>query len=185
MSNLSNLSSVSQDDRRALPGYEDLYEIDRAGNVYAMFSFRKLPAGRILNQHLSFDGYVFVSLSVKGKGIRKYIHRLLMLAFYPHSDSASLEVNHIDGVKTNNSLENLEWVTHAENLRHAKKIKAWKGSTNRGEKVIGSKLTTENILQIRAMRSSGMTHKQIAAVFGCTPTNISFILSGKTWAHIK
>ena len=63
-----------------------------------------------------------VRLTDNGVSKLYYIHRLMMVAFYPREDSDNLEVNHIDGNPQNNVLENLEWVTSKENLEHYKNI---------------------------------------------------------------
>lgn len=63
-----------------------------------------------------------IKLSDNGISKRYYIHRLMMLTFYPREDSNNLEVNHIDGNPQNNNLENLEWTTPKENQKHYKEI---------------------------------------------------------------
>jgi hypothetical protein len=64
-------------------------------------------------------GYEVVCVGGK-KGERKYVHRLIAEAFLA-ADDGRPHVNHKDGVKTNNALENLEWCTHAENMQHAQR----------------------------------------------------------------
>lgn len=66
------------------------------------------------------NGYLRVSLKRKDGAIKTYkVHRLVMIVFKSISNPESMQVNHIDGVKTNNSLENLEWCTCQENIAHA------------------------------------------------------------------
>lgn len=75
---------------------------------------------RNISEYFDKDGYKKVRLS-NGDGSRKVfsVHRLILETFYPVENSSELQVNHIDGDKTNNKLENLEWVTPKENVRHA------------------------------------------------------------------
>ena len=65
------------------------------------------------------NGYVHVSLRKPGeKQVKRHVHRLVAFAFVP-GFAAGLEVNHLDGDKTNNHASNLAWCTHFENMRHA------------------------------------------------------------------
>lgn len=86
--------------------------------------FRLLGGGtryireRILKPKTTADGYRFVALSKNGKTETGYIHRLVAEAFIPNLKELP-EVNHKDGRKANNNLDNLEWVTHQENVVHA------------------------------------------------------------------
>lgn len=79
---------------------------------------RNEVTGRILKPVSMKNGYTAVCITYKGKRAMHCIHRLVAGAFLPE-DPARLHVNHRDGCKTNNRLENLEWCTPAENLRHA------------------------------------------------------------------
>lgn len=80
-------------------------------------------------------------------------HRLVLMAFHPIENMDEMEVNHIDGDKTNNKLENLEWCTSSENQKHAFKIglqKARKGSASNF-----AKLSEQDIEEIFKLRSKG------------------------------
>lgn len=184
MNDLNPTDSTPQDDRRPIPGYEGRYEVDQQGNIYAMFPFKGQPAGRKKNFYLDSAGYVFVSLSKNNTDKRYSVHRLVMLAWRPIENSASLDVNHIDGNKQNNTLANLEWLTHHQNSLHARFVlNAWKNRL--GERVGGVKLTADKIREIRRLRATGMTQESIAAIFNVTQENIGKILRGKTWSHVK
>ena len=98
------------------------YMIDRRGNVYSSYKFKTAitttnyrPVKPVLDKG---TGYLLVTLVNQGKRKNQFIHRLLAQAFIdnPHGKP---QVNHIDGNKQNNALTNLEWVTAAENSRHA------------------------------------------------------------------
>lgn len=62
-------------------------------------------------------GYIQYKFQIDGKIVRKYAHVMVAEAFL--GENKNMEVNHIDGNKKNNSLENLEWVSHSDNMKHA------------------------------------------------------------------
>lgn len=72
----------------------------------------------IMTPYTTKNGYKQIRLFSNGKHHSKYVHRLVAEAFIDR-DNDRFEVNHIDGNKANNSVENLEWCTHSENTRHA------------------------------------------------------------------
>ena len=124
--------------------------------------------------------YQIINLTlVDGKKKTFRLHRLVMLAFKPIENSEQLEVNHIDGNKLNNRLDNLEWCTSSENQIHAFQNGLQKART--GERSNFSKLSKEDIKIIFKMREQGFTQQEIADKVGCTRSNISYILNKKTW----
>lgn len=76
---------------------------------------------RIVKPSVKENGYLTIGFRVKGKTKRKYVHRIVAEAFLENPTNAP-EVNHKDGVKTNNSVENLEWVTRSENMTHSYRL---------------------------------------------------------------
>lgn len=98
---------------KEIPGF-DGYEISSHGRVRS--SKRKREC--ILKPRITHDGYVWYNLHVNGKGYSKRAHRLAAEAFVPNPLEKGT-VNHIDGNKLNNSIENLEWATREEQMQHA------------------------------------------------------------------
>lgn len=111
---------------RDVRGFEGLYQVSNRGEVRSVtHSTRnnvkggtRQTVGRRLAQYKMPNGYMQVQLSKNEMRFKKYVHRLVALAFLG-DPCAPLEVNHIDGDKQNNNAKNLEWVSHKENVEHA------------------------------------------------------------------
>ena len=88
------------------------YEVSSDGDV------RNKKTGRLLRIHINTHGYPAVCLHDNGKQYTRPIHRLVADAFYD-GDHTGKDVNHIDGIKTNCHVSNLEWCTRSENVKHA------------------------------------------------------------------
>ena len=102
---------------RDIPGYEGYYQASNLGNIKSLP--RATSTGKTLKQHINArNGYCYVSLSKGGEIKTKRVHILVANAFLGVNDK-SLQVNHIDGVKTNNNVSNLEYCTSSENMKHA------------------------------------------------------------------
>lgn len=124
--------------------------------------------------------YQIINLSkLDGKKRTFRVHRLVMMAFKPIENMDELEVNHLDGNKKNNKLENLEWCTASENQRHAFKTGLQKA--RKGEDSNFAKLSKEDIYKVFELRAQGLLQREIAEIVGCTYSNISAILRGKSW----
>lgn len=126
-------------------------------------------------------GYMKVLLQIKGKPKNIYVHRLIALLFIPNPSCFS-EINHIDGNKKNNTIDNLEWCTEAENKRHAVKT----GLTLKGERNHEHKLTEEQVKTIRSEYVRGSKDKNqraLAKKYNVSQTAIRYILNGRNWRY--
>lgn len=122
---------------KPIEGYEGLYEVSNLGRVKNLerripfgYGLRTIPE-RILKNNVNEFGYLYVRLYKDAKGKKHKIHRLVAQTFIENPENKKC-VNHIDGNKQNNSVENLEWVTHSENMKHASDNKLWV-SWNKGK----------------------------------------------------
>lgn len=160
---------------RAVAGYEGVYEISSHGNL------RRAIRGvyRMLRGCLNELGYRFYHLRNGNRSKTARAHQLVAIAFIP-KPAGDVEVNHKDGCKTNNHVENLEWVTHRRNVEHATET----GLVPRGSDLPHAKLTAESVAEIRKHLSEGvLLQREIAVKFGITPSNVSAILRNKSWNH--
>lgn len=104
---------------KSIKGYEGLYEVSNLGNVKSLKKVRgrALSGERLLKPHI-VNGYVMVTLCKDSKPFNASVHRLIAEAFIPNPENKET-INHIDGNKQNNSIDNLEWATQRENNIHA------------------------------------------------------------------
>jgi hypothetical protein len=133
----------------------------------------RVKNGHIMKPSDNGDGYGQVGLSDDDGQKFLLVHRLVMLAFVGE-DPGKPVVNHMNGITTDNRLENLEWVTHSRNCQHAVE----NGLRNNLGR---AKLTYEDVAEIWRRILLGDSDKSIAADFGVTPGNISHIRHGRTW----
>ena len=141
------------------------------------------------------DGYIATGLTKNKKDYYRYVHRLVAESFVNNKHGKS-QVNHINGIKGDNRADNLEWVTPAENIRHAidtgllkykKKEKEIKTSKySKGEEVNGSKLTPEEVIEIRVLwELREFKQVELAEKFGVDNSTINDIIRRKRWKHIE
>lgn len=102
-------------------------------------------------------GYLVYSFEINGKAIYKLEHRLIAEKFIPNPEGKP-EVNHINGIVDDNSLSNLEWVTHAENMEHAHHIIQ---TTKKGESSNFAKISAEQALAIIELLNKGLKPAEI------------------------
>ena len=98
---------------KPIKDFEGLYEVSNLGQV------KNVKTNRILKPTINCQtGYKNVSLWKNNKGTNKTIHRLISMAFIPNLENKP-QVNHINAIRTDNRIKNLEWVTSKENINHA------------------------------------------------------------------
>ena len=117
-------------------------------------------------------GYCYVRLG----GKNYLIHRLVAQKYIPNPDNKP-QVNHIDGNKDNNHVENLEWVTAQENKTHAVKHHL----VANGEQIGTGKLTEEQVRFVREHAKKDIKIKDLAAIYGVSVRTISNIVNHRTW----
>ena len=167
---------------RDVVGYEGIYSVSNIGRVRRDKKANGATVGKILKAHLNIDGYPTISLVKYKLGKNTRVHKLVAGAFIGIRPD-DLVVNHIDGVKANNNVNNLEYVTRSENIRHAIRLGLKKPSV--GESQGLSKLKEKDVIEIRRLHKLGnIVHSELAKVFNVSYSAISQVLSRKTWKHI-
>lgn len=154
-----------------------MYLISANGEVFSLFTDRLLKASLSKG-----TGYLVVNIRKDSKRQPVYIHRLVAEAFLPNPLNLP-EVNHKNGVKTDNRLDNLEWVTGQENKDHSVKT----GLTLRGSKLPQTKLNDPDVREICELFSQGYSTGKILALdkFATNRSQLLNIRSRRDWIHIS
>lgn len=158
-----------------ISGYESIYLVSSLGRI------KSLPRGKkrsdkilknVFNKH-----YEQVDLCQNGTIKRYLVHRLVAISFIPNPENKP-QVNHINGIKTDNRVENLEWVTRSENQLHS--IMSGLRSA-RGIKNSGAKITEQQAMLIF---KDERKYKEISEEYGLKISSICAIKRGDSWNHI-
>ena len=172
-----------------IKNYEGIYQVSNLGRiktldkyVNCLYEQKRLIKSREIKTFKNNSGYYIVSLYQNNKSKKFLVHRLVAEAFIPNLNNKK-EVNHIDGNKENNCVENLEWVTAKGNILHAtkNKLRIIDGCNN-----WQAKMTPDNILFIRnnyKPRDKNFGRKALAKRFGCNVSIISNIVARKTYKN--
>lgn len=167
-------------DVRPITEFPD-YDVSEFGDVYSRKSGKRIR----LKLGTDIDGYKTVGLYKDGKRKRIKVHRLVAKAFIPEIDGKDC-INHKDGNKWNNFVDNLEWCTRQENSIHASKngLLVY-GSKQRIGKAKQRRFTPEQIQLIKKLYSSGdISQRELGKMFGCDHSVISEIVNNKIYNDI-
>lgn len=166
-----------------VPGYEGRYRASSRGRICSIRHNGKVT--RPMNSRRTASGYYQVRISGVGKQKLIHVHHLVMLAFVgPRPEG--MEVNHINGNRSDNRAVNLEYRTHAENIRHARYVlKSWDKPKKRNYCPPG-KLNADIVREIkRAVASKEVTQRQMALRYNVTESMVSRIIRGERWGDVE
>ena len=170
-------------------GFDGFYEVSSFGVVRSVDRFVKHSNGRSLRPvlgcvktpNIDKSGYHSVHLYKEGKLKKFLVHRLVAAAFIDNKKELP-QVNHKNGNKSDNSIENLEWCTGSDNCIHAIRNNLYQQA--KGSACSNAKITEADVLQIRKYAALGTMQKDIAAMFGIGRKAISKIVTKQRWKHV-
>lgn len=167
--------------------WETRYEVSSLGRVRRLWVCYECGHPReplTMKPKIGKNGYTAVTLQHKRGGVDKMewpnVHTLVAEAFLGLRPGANYEVNHIDGCKHNNRLQNLEWLTISGNCLHAKKSGLVPYVSGIAE--MTRKITPDDV---RAIRASAESSKVLGARYGITSLHVTGIRSRRSWRHIE
>lgn len=144
-----------------IEGYEGLYQISNLGNVKSL-NYGRTGEEKLLKPAKKDNGYLFIGLHKNGNVKFFLIHRLVALAFIPNPLYLK-EINHINEDKTDNCVNNLEWISHKDNMKYGTRIvkeletKSKKGSVNAEKPVVQY---TKNMIEVGRYKSLSEASRQ-------------------------
>jgi hypothetical protein len=149
------------------------YYINELGQIFSN------KTNKIIKGSPSVTGYSRIFLYKNKRRHDKYVHRLVWQTF--RGDVGTLEINHINGIKSDNRLNNLELVTHRENLQHAYDSGL---HSSKGETHYNTKLTNHKVKVIKELLLPIFNYTEIGKMYGVNGRVIGKIARGETWRHI-
>lgn len=172
---------------KGIPEYENRYAATKDGDIFSL-KYRNQNFIKKLKQYKDTSGYLMVELITKSYKV----HRLIASTFIPNPNNLQ-QVNHINGIKTDNRVENLEWCTHGENIRHSVKIGLRENCRKHLKNVMKvkindkhprAKLSNSNVIEIRRLLDEGTSNKEVAIKFNMDQSTISNIKTRKIWKNL-
>lgn len=174
--------------RKPVKEFEEFYEVDEEGNIYSLPRLMKTPTTqylskeKILKPYFNKKGYLIVDLRKDKIRKCKTVHRIVAETFIPNVEHKP-QINHKNGIKTDNRVENLEWCNNSENQIHAFANGLQKGNF----KHHNSKLKLEDVLYIKnnyQKNKKGYGIRCMAKKFNVSVKSIQQILQGKSYKNI-
>lgn len=167
---------------KTIDGFEN-YMISDEGRIKSLYYNKNKNKEKILLLRYNNCGYLRTTLCNNGLIKQLFIHHLVAKYFIPNPLNKQ-QINHKNGIKTDNRAINLEWCTPSENRLHAFKIGIQK--TRYGEDASHHKLTSSDVIYIRKTYSNNRTktYDEIASLYGISNSMVSNILNNKRWKHL-
>ena len=151
------------------------YFVSQDGAIYG-------PKGTPLKHRQNQDGYAVVTMGKSDQRGTQFVHRIVAGLFLPNPHGLP-ELDHLDTDRMNPVVENLEWVTHEENIRRAHERGNYNGRYV-GEKNPKARLNAEIVMQLRSEYQSGTIVMELHKKYGYPYNTIGNAVRGKTWKHL-
>lgn len=165
---------------KPIKGFEDIYSVSNLGKIRRDGIARGSKVGRILSLCVGSNGYYAISLHNK-KNIKYTIPSNLVAQAFLGKRPKGYVINHMDGNKLNNRVDNLEYTTYSRNIIHALDLGLRNG---RGENHYMTKLTNKDVINIRNIYASGKIRQfEIANKYSISSSLLNNILKRKSWTH--
>lgn len=179
----SNIQDLEGEIWKPIGGYEGFYEVSNKGRIKSLGRKGSGCSGedRIIRTPNGNNRYCTFAISIKGKRKQLQLHRVVAIAFIPNTENKP-EVNHINAVKTDNTVENLEWCSSSENTIHGLGLGIM--NTAKGTQKPNARFTEGEVKIIKEKLSRGVKGSDIAKEYGVNKVLIYNIKSGKTWKHV-
>lgn len=162
---------------KSIAGYEGFYSISNKGRLRRECGTHKRRYPFIIKLQKDKEGYAIYRLSRYHRERTVKVHRLVAEAFL---GTSKLLVNHKNGIKNDNRVTNLEWVTQSQNIRHA----VSHGLKPVGDKCSFAKLTVKQVRQIRKdYANGGVYQRELAQKYGVCRQQIGRIILHERWGH--
>lgn len=173
-------------------GYEGYYEVSNFGRVRSVVrTYQQKVTGGVITTRVvkskvlapaCNQKYLTISLHKNGDKKTHAIHKLVAKAFLPNPNSLP-QVNHKDENKWNNRVDNLEWCTAKYNTTYGT-LPERKRSQIKGENNPQSKLTENDVREIRRLRENGLSNLELSKMFGVSSDHIYQIVTKRRWKHV-
>ena len=184
---LNNMKSMKET-FKSIEGYEGMYEVSSLGRVKSLPRNGSGPYTTkeiYLKPGTNGGRYKIVCLTKNKTHKMILVHRLVAKAFILNPDN-KMQVNHINAIKIDNNVNNLEWCTAKENTHHAMKnnLMDW-SKPCKGEASGKSKLKIKEVVEIKNKFINGLNDHAIAKEYNVHPATIWQIRKGNNWAEVK
>lgn len=169
---------------KQVPGWEGYYSASSLGRIKRDAGSPRCKADRLITPALSKYGYFLVSpVRVGYKQRPVAVHRIILETFVGPPPTDKHQGNHLNGIKTDNRVANLEWATRSENIAHAYA----NGLHGRyiGSAASAAKLSEADVVDILARVAAREYRRDIAARFGVSTKAIDEIVGGHHWTHVQ